>query len=91
MQEEIFSMVVLSVGLQIPKTSVELAQRLGIDLNQYNFAKTDTFSPVATNKPGIYTCGVFQGPKDIPGSVIEASAAACEAGAHLSEARGRDI
>ncbi len=91
MQEEIFSMVVLSVGLQIPDTSVDLAKRLGIELNQYNFVNTNTFTPVVTSRPGIYTCGVFQGPKDIPGSVTEASAAACLAGSDLAEARGTEI
>jgi heterodisulfide reductase subunit A-like polyferredoxin len=90
-QEEIFSMVVLSVGLQIPDSSAELAKRLGIELDQYNFVNTNTFTPVATSRPGIYTCGVFQGPKDIPGSVTEASAAACLAGADLAEARGTEI
>ena len=88
--EEIFSMVVLSVGLTIPETAVELAGRLGIELDKYHFAATQPFSPVSTNRPGIYTCGVFQGPKDIPGSVTEASAAACLAGADISEARGAD-
>jgi len=89
-KEETFSMVVLSVGLTIPETAVALAKRLDIDLNHYNFAATDPFSPVETSRPGIYTCGVFQGPKDIPGSVTEASAAASLAGADLSEARGTD-
>jgi len=90
-QEEIFSMVVLSVGLQIPETSADFAKRLGIELNHYNFVDTDTFTPVETSQPGIYTCGVLQGPKDIPGSITEASAAACLAGADLAEARGADI
>jgi heterodisulfide reductase subunit A-like polyferredoxin len=90
-KEETFSMVVLSVGLTIPNTAVDLAKRLGIELNHYNFAKTDPFTPVETSRKGVYTCGVFQGPKDIPGSVTEASAAACLAGAELSEARGKDI
>jgi heterodisulfide reductase subunit A-like polyferredoxin len=89
-REEIYSMVVLSVGLTIPDSAVQLAKRLGIDLDQYNFAVTDPFAPVSTSRPGIYTCGVFQGPKDIPGSVTEASAAACLAGADLFEARGKD-
>jgi len=89
-REETFSMVVLSVGLTIPDAAVDLAKRLDIDLNEYNFAVTDSFMPVATSRPGIYTCGVFQGPKDIPGAVTEASAAACLAGANLSEARGTD-
>jgi len=91
MKEEIFSMVVLSVGLQIPSSSVELAKRMGIELNKYNFARTDPFTPVVTSRPGIYTCGVFQGPKDIPGSVTQASAAACMAGTDIAESRGKDI
>ncbi len=91
MKEEIFSMVVLSVGLEIPSSSVELAKRMGIKLNKYNFVSTDSFTPVATSRPGIYTCGVFQGPKDIPGSVTQASAAACMAGTDIAEARGKDI
>jgi len=91
MNEEVFSMVVLSVGLQIPQTSVELAQRLGIELNKYRFVNTESFAPVRTNRAGIYTCGLFQGPKDIPGSVTEASAAACLAGGDLAESRGKDV
>lgn len=91
MQEETFNMVVLSVGLQIQPEATELATRLGIDLNHYNYVKTDPFKPVQTSQPGIYTCGVFQGPKDIPSSVTEASAAACAAGADLAAARGKDI
>ena len=90
-QEETFSMVVLSVGLTIPDSAVDLARRLGVELNDYRFAKTEPFAPVETSRPGIFTCGVFQGPKDIPGSVTEASAAACLAGADLSASRGRDI
>ena len=74
-----------------PDSSIDLAKRLGIELNQYNFVNTSPFTPVATSRPGIYTCGVFQGPKDIPGSVTEASAAACLAGTDVAEARGKDI
>jgi len=90
-KEEVFSMAVLSVGLEITNSSADLAKRLGVELNHYNFVKSSPFSPVATSRPGIYTCGVFQGPKDIPGSITEASAAACLAGADLAEARGTDI
>jgi heterodisulfide reductase subunit A-like polyferredoxin len=91
MQEEIFDMVVLSVGLQIGQQSIELAQRLSIDLDKYNFVKTDPFAPVTTSRPGVYTCGIFQGPKDIPSSVTEASAAASAAGLDVAEARGTDV
>jgi heterodisulfide reductase subunit A-like polyferredoxin len=88
LQEEVFNMVVLSVGLQIPESTVQLAKRLKVDLDKYNFVVTRPFKPVETSRPGVYACGVFQGPKDIPSSVIEASAAACAAGRGLSEARG---
>ncbi|MBK5099586.1 MAG: FAD-dependent oxidoreductase [Desulfobacteraceae bacterium] len=87
---EVFEVVVLSVGLQIKKDTVELAKRLGVFLNKYNFAATDTFTPVNTSRSGIYACGTFQGPKDIPSSVTEASAAAGAAGMALSEARWTD-
>ncbi len=86
-----FSMVVLSVGLTIPEDATRLADRLGVELNKYKYAKIDPLAPVETNQPGIYVCGVFQGPKDIPESVTEASAAACLAGADLSAARGTDV
>jgi heterodisulfide reductase subunit A-like polyferredoxin len=91
MQEETFSMVVLSVGLQTQPEALALASRLGIDVNHYRFAQTHPFTPVETSRPGIFTCGVFQGPKDIPGSVTEASAAAMMAAADLAEGRGTDI
>ena len=45
---------------------------------------------MATSRPGVYTCGSLQGPKDIPSSVTEASAAAGAAGADVAAARGRD-
>ena len=41
-----------------------------------------------TSRKGVYVCGAFQEPKDIPYSVMEASAAACDAKAVLSSARG---
>ena len=87
LQEEFFDMVVLSVGLEIAGSTTDLANRLNVDLNKYNFAVTQPFAPVETSRPGVYACGVFQEPKDIPSSVTEASAAACLAGGFLSEAR----
>jgi len=87
LQVEEFDMVVLSVGLQVPESTVELAERLGIELNDSRFAVSHPFAPVETTRPGVYACGVFQEPKDIPSSVTEASAAACTAGASLGAAR----
>ena len=85
--EEIFDMVVLSVGLKSPSIAKEMAEKLGIELNKYNFAFTKSFSPVKTTKPGIYVCGTFQGPKDIPETVMEASAASNAAQTLLAESR----
>ncbi len=71
LQEEFFDMVVLAVGLQIAESTAELAGRLNVDLDKYNFAVTDSFAPVETSRPGVYACGVLQEPKDIPGSVTQ--------------------
>ncbi len=88
MQEEIFDMVVLSVGMAPNPESRDLAARLGIELNRHLFAATEALAPVATSREGIYVCGAFQGPKDIPQSVMEASAAAASAAGRLAAARG---
>ena len=85
--EEDFDIVVLSVGLMATKEGTELAQRLGVELDHYNFASTSSFAPVESSKPGIYVCGAFEAPKDIPASVVDASAAAGVVGSRLAEAR----
>lgn len=85
---EEFDMVVLSVGLKPNKEAVELAEKLGVKLNKYNFCETEPLTGIATNKPGIYVAGAFSGPRDIPETVMQASAAAGEAQALLAEAKG---
>ncbi|MFO7688112.1 MAG: FAD-dependent oxidoreductase [Desulfobacterales bacterium] len=87
MVTETFDMVVLSIGLEVAPEAVALARKLGIELTEGRFCKTETFEPVATSKPGIFVCGAFQGPKDIPQSVVDASAAAGAAGEILASAR----
>jgi len=86
--DETFDMVVLSVGMEPADQAVKNAGAMGLALNQNRFVATGDLSPVATSRPGIYVAGVIQGPKDIPQSVMEASAAACSAGISLSGARG---
>ncbi|MBM4286362.1 MAG: FAD-dependent oxidoreductase, partial [Deltaproteobacteria bacterium] len=86
-QSEVFDMVVLSVGLEVSTDSKELAQRLGVEVNEHHFARTEPFTPIATSKEGVYVCGVMQSPKDIPFAVMEASAAAAASCANLSAAR----
>jgi len=85
--EEEFDIVVLSVGLGVSKEAVEMAHRLGIKMDSYHFAVTSGFEPVKTSAPGIYVCGGFEAPMDIPSSVIESSAAAGAAGSRLSKVR----
>ncbi|MDM8522389.1 FAD-dependent oxidoreductase [Desulfococcaceae bacterium HSG8] len=87
-KSEVFEMIVLSVGMEISPEITELAGRLGIEVTDGRFCKTEDFNPVATQKQGVFVCGAFQGPKDIPDSVVEASAAACSAGISLASARG---
>ena len=86
--EERFDIVVLSVGICVSKETVDLANTLGVELDPYRFAITSSFEPVQTTKPGIFVCGAFQGPKDIPQSVIESSACAAVAESTLAESRG---
>ncbi|MBW1805103.1 MAG: FAD-dependent oxidoreductase, partial [Deltaproteobacteria bacterium] len=86
-KEDIFDMIVLSVGLQISDSIAEMAHSINVDLNKYRFAATDPFTPVETSRPGVFACGIFQGPKDIPSSITEASAAACAAIADLADVR----
>jgi heterodisulfide reductase subunit A len=88
MTTEEFSMVVLSTGLRPPSEVHKLADKFGIELDEHGFADTQGFSPVETSRPGVYVCGPFAGPKDIPETVMEASAGAAKAMALLKEQRG---
>ncbi|NVM52866.1 MAG: FAD-dependent oxidoreductase, partial [Candidatus Helarchaeota archaeon] len=59
--------------------------------DEYGYAKNSPFKPVDTSRPGIFVCGAFNAPKDIPETVTEASAAAGRVNALLAEARGTKI
>jgi heterodisulfide reductase subunit A len=82
-KHETFEMVVLATGQNPPKKAKELADILGIKLDRYGFCKPMIGSPIETSKPGIFVCGSFSGPKDIPDTITEASAAAAMAGSLL--------
>ncbi len=86
-QSREFDLVVLSVGLDPSPPAVDMAKRLDVQLNKYGFAHTDTFSPVETSRDGVFVCGAFQGPKDIPETVMQASGAAGSVSALLSDGR----
>jgi len=85
--DEQFDLIVLSVGMEISKETTALANRLGVQITPESFVASTSFSPVHTSKPGIFVSGCFHSPKDIPSSVTDASAAAAQAGAILSDSR----
>ncbi len=85
--QEAFDIVVLSVGLGVSADARILAGRLGITTDQYGFACTSELEPVKTSVPGIYVCGGFEAPMDIPSSVVASSAAAGTAAGSLAGAR----
>ena len=80
--EEKFDMVILSVGLLPSRGMFEVSKILDITLDEHGFpyeADIKT-NPIAVAKAvGIFLAGTAQGPKDIPDSVADASAAAMKA------------
>ncbi|MGB3341045.1 MAG: FAD-dependent oxidoreductase [bacterium] len=86
-KQEEFDMVVLAVGLVPKDGTAQLAKTLRVNLNEYGFCRTSEFMPVDTIRDGIYVCGAFAGPKDIPETVTQASGAAAKAMNLLASAR----
>ena len=86
-----YDLVVLSTGMQAPGGSQRLSEVLGIKLNEYNFCQTAVFSPAQSSREGIFVGGPFAGPKDIPETVMQASAAASNVLGLLKDAKGSQI
>ncbi|MGQ9675718.1 MAG: FAD-dependent oxidoreductase [Chloroflexota bacterium] len=89
LKEEEFDLVVLSVGIVPSKRAQELANALGVQLNEYGFCATTKHAPLDTNLDGVFACGPFCEPMDIPDSVTQASGAAAKALEILAPARGQ--
>jgi len=85
---EEYDMVVLSTGIKPPKGAEELARVFGIELNEFGFCRTARSRPMSIDGEGIFVCGPFTEPKDIPETVAQASGAAARAMTLLAEARG---
>ncbi|MDQ7779644.1 MAG: FAD-dependent oxidoreductase [Planctomycetota bacterium] len=83
-----YDMVVLSSGLRPPAAVEKLADAVGIKLDDNKFALTHRFSPIESSKPGVFVCGPFTEPKDIPETVMQSSGAASKAMAMLADVRG---
>lgn len=73
-------LVVLATGLEASDGARELAEKLRISYDQYGWYMEShpKLRPVETNTAGVYLAGVCQGPKDIPASVAQGSAAAAK-------------
>jgi heterodisulfide reductase subunit A len=87
-KDEQFDLVVLSIGLSPTASNRELAQKLSIELDHHGFCESPAFSPMETSRKGIFACGVFHAPMDIPDTVTMASGAASLASQLLCEQRG---
>jgi len=85
--EKDFDLVILAVGMDPKATVSESISKLGIKLNSYGFCETDRLSPLITSRPGVFVGGAFQEPKDIPETVMQASAAASMSMELLSSAK----
>jgi len=72
--EQLFDLVVLSVGIAPRKDSWDLARILGINLDPFGFF--DSANEVETNVDGIFVAGTCRGPRDIPESIADGTAAA---------------
>ena len=74
-------MVVLGTGLAARYDTERVAQVFGISQSADRFFMEahPKLRPVSTNVDGIFLAGCCQGPKDIPDTVAQASAAAAEA------------
>ena len=71
-------LVVLCTTMIARPENTELAETLGLELDDWGFfkPKDSVMNPIETDKPGMFVCGCCHGPRDIPESVAEASGTA---------------
>jgi heterodisulfide reductase subunit A len=71
------------------KGTKELSEILEIETDVTGFFKErqSNIGPIESTRAGIYLCGCAQGPKDIPDTVAQASAAAAKAASLVTEYR----
>lgn len=73
-------LVVLAVGAAASSGAAQLAEKLHIPYDSYQFFMEShpKLKPVETTTAGVFLAGACQGPKDIPASVAQGSAAAAK-------------
>jgi len=71
-------LVVLASAVCPSEGVEELAQKVNVGYDEFGFLSEShpKLRPVETNAAGVFVCGACQGPKDIPESVAQATAAA---------------
>lgn len=74
-------MVVLSTGIEPQGDQLQMAKTFGVSLSPDGFflERHPKLAPVETTTDGVFLAGACQGPKDIPDSVAQGSAAAAAA------------
>jgi heterodisulfide reductase subunit A len=87
-KEEEFDLVVLSVGLKPSAGTKGLADIARIKLDSHGYALTSTFSPNQSSRAGVFICGAFLAPMDIPETVMTASSAAAASAELIAQERG---
>ncbi len=90
-REEEFDLIVLSVGFTVSDEVRDLAERIGIELNEANFCLTGEFTPTQTSRPGVYIGGTFREPRDIPETVVEGASAAAQVATLLARVREKGV
>jgi len=73
-------LIVLAVGVEPRSDSAELSKVLGLQIDDCGFfVEKSIYDTCETEKDGIFIAGCCQGPKDIPDSLMQGSAAAVKA------------
>ena len=74
-------MVVLAVALEPQEDADDIRRRFNISCSRdgWFLERHPKLAPVSTFTDGVFLAGACQGPKDIPATVAQAGAAACEA------------
>ena len=85
--EEIFDLVVLSVGIMPGADNAALAETVGTPLNDDGFFTcTDKLNRAMTGQKGVFVAGTASGPKTIAESIIHAGQSAGEVMKYLGRA-----
>lgn len=78
-RQQLFDMIVLSVGQRPCPENQVFASLYGLTLNEYGFCQPEPFSTSRSGRDGIFLGGSFSGLNDISESIIRSSAASSAA------------